>query len=392
MAAEAMTQESTSADAVRTDDVRSATKELTKRFDRAYFVRCVEEKRLPSELTQALGDSGLLGLGVPEEYGGQGGGVREQVALIETMGRAGLPSFGFLIANFARNIVLHHGSPEQIKRFVPPTMTGRTETCFGLTEPDAGTNTFAMRTKAERTSDGWLINGGKVFISQAGASSQMLLVAKTTEFGEGQSARLSVFITDLPHDGISMEPLRITASAPEQQWSVFFDDVVLPEEALIGEEGCGGQYMFDGLNPERITIGAMSLGLGYFVLEKGASYSRARAPFGRPIGSYQAVAHPLAQSFIELEAARLMVLKAAEDVDLGREAGISSNAAKYLASNAAYQAHDRAVQVHGGYAFDADYDILSLYQIIRLIRVAPVNNEAVLNFIAQKALKLPRSY
>src|SRR5262249_6680674 len=243
------------------------------------------------ELNRALGEGGLLGIGVPSEHGGQDSGLVDQATLIESLGRAGIPAFTFLIANFARQVVLHHGSAEQIESFVGNTLTGQMQTCWAMTEAKGGTNTFAMQTKAERVADGWKVNGQKVFISAAGEAGQMLLVART-QFDQAKSSDgLSLFIIDLPAAGVTMTPLQIKATAPEEQYAVYFDDAVLTHDALVGEEGTASRYLFDGLNPERILSSAMATGLGFFVLEKGAKYARERDPFGIPIGTYQAVQH-----------------------------------------------------------------------------------------------------
>ena len=380
------------ADTDRTKGIRDAVAAITARFDREYWVRCVRQDVQPVELNRALGDGGLLGIGVPSEHGGQDGGLVDQATLIESLGRAGIPAFTFLIANFARQVVLHHGSAEQIKSFVGNTLTGQMQTCWAMTEAKGGTNTFAMQTKAERTTGGWKVNGQKVFISAAGEAGQMLLVART-QFDQAKSSDgLSLFIIDLPAAGVTMTPLQIKATEPEKQYVVYFDDALLPDDALVGDEGKASRYLFDGLNPERILSSAMATGLGFFVLEKGAKYARERDPFGTPIGTYQAVQHPLARAYVQLQAAHLTTTAAAAQFDSGENAGVLANSAKLIASEAAYQAYDAAVQTHGGYAFDADYDLVSLYQIIRLLRIAPINNEMVLNYIAGKVLKLPRGY
>lgn len=389
-----ITEQPVDTDAVPTaTDIREAVDAVATRYDRAYFVECLRADRPTTELNTALGESGLLGLGVSAELGGQGGGLVEQAVLVEQLGRHGLPSYNFLIANFARKIVIAHGGDEQIAHFVPPTLIGASQSCFALTESDAGTNTFALRTTAERIPDGWRVNGQKIFISAAGDADRMLLVARTAPRDEtAPTAGLSLFIVDLPATGMTSEPLQIRTTAPEHQYSVFFDDMLLPPDALVGQEGRGVAYLFDGLNPERVLAAAMSIGLGFYVLEKGARYSRDRAPFGQAIGSYQAVQHPLARAYIDLEAARVMNDRAAAEFDAGENAGLSSNAAKLLASEAAYNAYDATVQAHGGYAFDDDSDLMALYQLIRFLRIAPINNEMVLNYVAQKALKLPRAY
>ena len=379
--------------AERMKAVQSAAVEVARRYDRKYWLACIAEDRQPVEFTRALAESGLLGIGLAEEFGGQGGGLLEEVTLVETLGKAGLPSTPFAIANFTRSLVAKHGSDEQRKRFIPRTLTGETHTCFAMTESDSGTNALAMRTRADRDGDGWRVNGRKVYISAAGIATQMLLVARTNApTVEGRTSGLSLFMLDLPQAGISMTPMRITVDAPEHQYEVYFDDVKLPADALVGAEGGAMRCLFSALNPERILVSAMMLGVGDHLLNKAVAFARERSPFGRPIGSYQAVQHQLARAFVDLEAARLMTYQAARDIDRGEAGGIASNAAKLLASEAAQAAVDVAIQVHGGQAFDHDTDVIAFYDFVRLHRIAPINNEMVLNFIGERALGLPRSY
>jgi acyl-CoA dehydrogenase len=376
----------------RVDEIRSATRAITSQFDRSYWLRCEEGDRQPVELTSALGESGLLGIGVPEVNGGQGGGLYEQAVFVEELARSGIPSYSFLVANFTRNLVLRYGTPAQVSRFVSRTLTGLEQTCFGLTEADAGTNAFAMRTRAGRVADGWKINGQKVFISAAGEASQMMLVARTSAANPQDRTRgLSVFAFNLPVAGINFDRQRIKTLAPEHQYIVTLEDVIVPADALIGEAGEGGRYMFYGLNSERILTAAMAVGLGFFAVDKAAKYVIDRRPFGDPIGSYQAVSHPLAAAFLRLEGARLAVWEAARATDRNEPAGIKANSAKWLGTEAACHAVDAAIQAHGGYAFDRDYDMISLYEPVRLLRIAPINNENVLSYIAERALGLPRS-
>lgn len=366
---------------------------ITRQYDRAYWRRCEVEGRIPQELSLALGESGLLGLGVPTQLGGMGGGMVDQVILVEALGRAGIPSFPFAVGNFARNLVMEHGNVDQIARFLPPTLSGATRTCFALTEADAGTNSFAMRTRAKPAEGGWRVNGQKVFISAAGESSQMLLVARTSAYTkEAKTSGLSLLIVDPKSPGISMTPLNIHATPPETQYIVYFDDVFVPAENLVGEPGQGVRYLFGALNPERILCAAMAMGLGLFAIDKGVAYASVRAPFGTPIGTYQAVQHPLARAYIQLEAARLMTYEAAATVDRGGNAGQNSNAAKWLATEAANAALDATIQTHGGYAFDRDYDVVTLYEPLRQLRITPINNDIVLSYTAEHTLGMPRAH
>jgi len=371
--------------------VRAATEEVVRRYDRAYWLRCVEKSELPTELMGALADSGLLGIGLPEELGGAGGGMVEEAVLVEVMAEAGLPQNYVILPAFCRRVVAAHGTPEQRERFIPPTLGAAPNTCFCLTEAESGTNAFAMRTRAVREpGGGWRINGEKTYITGAGTASQTLLVARTGE--EDGRARLSMFMLSLPHQGVSMTPMRISVHAPEVQYTVRFDDVVVPGDALVGEEGHGGRTMFGALNPERVLAAAGVIGLGSHVLARGVDYVKSRTPFGRSTGSYQGVQHPLARAYIQLQAARLMTYNAAAAIDRGERSGVGPNSAKLLASEAAFAALDTVIQVGGGASFDADTDIVAFFEAIRLRRITPVNNEQVLNHVAENALGLERSY
>lgn len=375
------------------EGILDLARRITDKYNRAYWRSCADEKREPHELTLALGECGLLGLGVPAEFGGMGGGMVDQVLLVEALARQGIPSYTFMIANFARNLIIKHGNAEQIGRFVPATVAGKERTCFALTEANTGTNTFAMRTKAEPVEGGWLVNGEKVYISAAGESSQMLLVARTGAYSkETKSSGLSLFIADPKAKGVTMAPLNIRVNAPEVQYIVHFDNVFVPAENLVGEPGDGVRYLFGALNPERILIAAMAIGLGFFAINKALEYAATRAPFGAAIGTYQAVQHPLARAYIQLEAARLMTYEAAAAVDRGDKAGQASNAAKWLASEAANAAVDAAIQTHGGAAFDRDYDVITLYEPLRLLRIAPIANDLVLSYTAEHTLGMPRAH
>jgi acyl-CoA dehydrogenase len=373
-----------------TTDVRVATEEILKRYGRPYVLECLAQDRFPQELMSALGSSGLLGLGVPEEHGGSGGGTVEQCCLAETMGRAGIPAALFLIANFTRNLVLRFGTDKQIADFLPASLTGEARYSFALTEADAGTNSFAIRTSAVRDGDAWIINGSKAFISWIGVASKALLVARTSKYDpSNRTSGLAIFAVDLPTPGLEAHPMRIDQGDFDKQYIVTLDDVRLPTDALIGEAHAGFSYIFDALNPERALASSMAVGLGTFLLEKAVSYAQTRAPFGSPIGTYQGVQHPLARSFASLRAARSLIYEAAEAIDAGRPAGVLANSAKFLASEAANAAFDAAMQTHGGYAFDEDYDVVTFYRRIRGSRIAPLNNEMILNFLAERALGLP---
>ncbi|MDP3293912.1 MAG: acyl-CoA dehydrogenase family protein [Nevskia sp.] len=372
--------------------VREAAEGLTRGISREYWLQCAKEKKFPQQLWDAMAETGLLGLTVPEEYGGSGGGLSELMALNEVTGRAGIPSMFFVLGSFARMPIIKHGTPEQIRKFVTPTATGEGKMCFGVTEPNAGTNTFRLQTSAARIDKGWRVNGAKVFITGAKESTSMLLIARTSAFDPAKPRNgLSLFIIESHLPGIEFQRLNIDVLG-ESQYQVFFKDVEIPTDALIGEEGKGMKYLFDGLNTERLVLASMAVGLGNRALDKAVAYARERAPFGTPIGSYQGLQHPMARAKAHLEAARLVMLEAAATFDRGEDAGPLSNMAKLLSSEACEEAVDISMQAHGGYGFDQDYDVVTLWPFARLMRVAPVNNEMILNYIGEHVLGLPRSY
>jgi acyl-CoA dehydrogenase len=368
-----------------------AVRGVTARWNRDYWRECRANSRRPAEFMTALAEAGLLGFGVPEEMGGAGGGVTELVALAESLGCNGVPLTGYVVVPFfCRVPIIKYGTAEQIEAVVKPTLTGEPSIAFAFTEPDAGTNSFAMSTRAEKTDDGWRINGQKTYISGAGESPNLLVAARTGP--RSGRAELTLFVFPRDTRGVSMAEQNITVNHPERQHSVFFDDVEVPNSAVVGQAGAGANYLFDGLNPERLVAAAGSIGLGDFVLDKGACYANSRAPFGAAIGSYQAVAHPMARAKIGLEAARLFTYRAAEVFDAGGDAGDLSNMAKFTASESAWAAVDSVIQAFGGAAFDEDHDLMWLLEPLRLTRIAPLNNEMILNSISRNLLGLPRAY
>jgi acyl-CoA dehydrogenase len=314
---------------------------------------------------------------------------------METMSRAGVPPLLYASTTFSREAILKHGSPEQIQEHVIPTMAGKRRMCLAVTEPDAGTNAFAMRTSARHTgSGGYVINGQKVFISGADHADSLMLITRTAAAGErvGRRSGFSLFAVERSLPGIELRRLDIDWYAPERQFEVFFTDVEVPAQALIGRPGEGFDYLLSCLNQERVIISAWALGLGEFALQKAVSYAHQRAPFGRPIGAYQAVQHPLALAKANMEAAREMMYSAAAQYDDGADAGAAANMSKLLASRAALEAVEAAIQTHGGHGFVIENDIVTLWPMIRVLQIAPLNNESILNFIGERLLGLPRSY
>lgn len=379
----------------RVRDIREATRGVTTQYPRSYILQCIKEDRFPDELWQALGKLGLLGLSIPEEHGGSGGGVLEITALNEALALAGVPTLFLVVTGLGRVPILRHGTPEQIKKYVTPTCTGEQKLCFAITEPNAGTNSFAMTTfAAPNAKGGWTLNGQKVFISGARDADTMLVVARTTKAGEvkHRTEGMSLFVLDMKTPGITLKQLNIQVETAERQYMVFFDNVEMPADAVIGEPGKGAKLMFEGLNSERLLAAGAAIGLGDYALSKAVAYANDREPFGKPIGSYQALQHRMALAKAEIEAARLMTYDAADRFDAGEDAGAHANMAKLLASRAAVAAIEATLQVHGGYGFDRDYDVVTLWPMIRLLEIAPINNEMLLNYIGEHVLGLPKSY
>jgi alkylation response protein AidB-like acyl-CoA dehydrogenase len=371
-----------------------AVQGITATYDRRWFLQRAREDGHARELWEALAENGLLAVGVPEEIGGAGGGLTGTAAVMEAMATAGVPPLLYSLTTFSREAILRHGSEAQVAEHVVPTVDGRRKFCFGVTEPDAGTNTFASRTTARTTGSGYVLNGQKVFISGADEADHMLLLARTAEPGEtvGRTKGFGLFVVPMDRSGIQLTRMEIEWYAPERQFEVFLDGVEVGDEALIGNGDEGFRYLLDCLNQERVVVAGWALGLGTFALEKAVAYARQRAPFGTPIGAYQAVQHPLALAKANMEAARTIAYAAAAEYDDGLDAGAKANMAKLLATRAALDAVDAAIQTHGGTAFVLESDVVTLWPMIRVLQVAPLNNESILNYIGERVLGLPRSY
>jgi acyl-CoA dehydrogenase len=378
--------------------VRAAARALARRYGRAYWLEKAQHGEAPEELWQDLAQGGYLGLTIPEEYGGAGCHLELLAALIEELSADGLPLFMLVLSTAMAHLVLaRHGTPQQKAAHFPALLRGESRFCFAITEPDAGSNSFNIRTLARREGDSFVISGQKVFISGVDHADHMLLVARTSPREEVADKRqgMGMFIVGTKAEGLQAVAMDTRILITERQFQVFLDRVTVPASALVGEESKGLDVLFDALNPERITVAAMAVGLGRYALAKAVDYVRRRVVFNVPIGAHQGLAHPLAMVATELELAGLMARHAARLFDAGvdrRTVGIYANMAKYAAAEAAIRAVDTAIQVHGGAGFTGEADVITIWPLVRLFRTAPVSREMILNYIAEHHLGLPRSY
>lgn len=373
--------------------MRDAVRGIASRYGHEYFARCAAEGRFTSELWADIFGGGFGGVNLPEEYGGGGGGLLEMAIVIEEMAAQGCPLLFLIVAGMCGPIINEFGTPEQKRRWLPPIAAGREKMAFAVTESGAGSNAPNITTTATREGDKWVIKGAKQYITGMDVADAVLVVTRTGTDPKGRGI-LTLFIVDTDAPGVSYTPIPMEIKAPDRQFTVFFDDVVVPTDRLIGEVADQGlRQVFSGLNPERVNVAAQAVGLGRYFLGKAVGYARDRAVWGVPIGAHQGVAHPLAEAKIELELARLMTYKAAWLFDRGLDGvGEAAAVAKLAAADAALRAFDQTVQVHGGNAFATEYGIGDLWGLTRLMRSAPVSREMVLNYVAQHSLGLPRSY
>ena len=375
--------------------VRATVAAIAARYGHDYFVRTAREGGNPSELWKELGGAGLLGVNVAEEYGGGGSGVHELAVVIEELASHGLPLMLLALSPAVCATILgHHGSHEQKQRWLPGLASGETVMAFAITEPEAGSNTHRISTRAvPSATGGWRLRGAKYYVSHLDNAQAILVVARTGEEDARGRAGLSMFVFPLDLPGIRMSPISVEIVSPERQFVIDFEDVELGEDALVGEVDRGLYALFSGLNPERIGSAALLNGIARYALGKAARYAREREVWGVPIGAHQGIAHPLARAHAEVEAARLMTTRSALLFDAGRpEAGSASSIAKHLAAEAAEHALDAAIQAHGGNGMSTEFGLATLSGLVRLFRIAPVSSEMLLNHIAQHELGLPKSY
>lgn len=375
--------------------LRKAVAELGRRYGHDYVAPRARAREPLSELWAEAGQSGFLGLNLPEEYGGGGAGMYELALVGEELNAAGCGLLMMVVSPAINGtIIAKYGTEAQKQRWLPGLASGETIMAFGVTEPDAGSNTHRITTTARRDGDDWLLSGRKYYVSGVDHAQAILIVARTEDAKTGKlKPALFVFPTDTP--GFEYTPIDMDVVMPDKQFMLYLDDVRLPADALIGDEDAALAQLFAGLNPERIMAAAGSVGMGRYALDKAVGYANERAVWGgKPIGTHQGIAHPLAKAKVELELAKLMMQKAAALYDAGEDMGAaeSANMAKYAAAEASIAAVDQAVQTHGGNGLAHEYGLGNLVLASRVARIAPVSREMILNFVAQFSLGLPKSY
>jgi alkylation response protein AidB-like acyl-CoA dehydrogenase len=381
------------ADSDTTQALRKTVAGIAGRFGGEYYAARAAAGESVTELWQALGKAGFLGVNVPEEYGGGGGGMTELAAVCEESAAQGCPVLLILVSSaICGEVLARYGSEEQKRRWLPGIAAGTGKMVFAITEPDAGSNTHRLATTATRDGQDWLLNGTKYYISGVDEADAIMVVARTGPPDAAGQARLGLFIVPAGAPGLTASKLPVAVMLPERQFTLHFDDVRLGPGALVGAEGDGFAQVFHGLNPERITGAANGVGVARYALARAAGYARTREVWGQPVGAHQGIAHPLAKAKIETELAGLMTRKAAWQHDHGLPAGEASNMAKYAAAEAAIAAVDQAIQVHGGNGLSAEFGLVPLWGMARLLRIAPVSREMILNYVARHSLGLPKSY
>jgi alkylation response protein AidB-like acyl-CoA dehydrogenase len=373
--------------------LRAAVAEIARDFGPAYYADHAARREPCSELWQALGHAGFLGVNIPEEYGGGGGGLVELEIVCEEIAAQGTPLLLLLVSSaISAEVIAEFGTDEQRKRYLPGLADGSSKVVFAITEPDAGSNTHKLSTTAVRDGDDWLITGTKYYISGVDEAEALLVVARTEQATDNSKEQLSLFVVPTDAPGFGKNPLPVDIMLPERQYTLHFDQVRVGPDALVGAAGDGFRQVFHGLNPERITGAALGVGIARHVLTTASRYATDRQIWSAPMGALQGVSHPLAKAKIETELAALMTRQAAWQHDQGVPAGEASNMAKYAAAEAALAACDAAIQTHGGNGVATEYGLIPYWGLARLLRIAPVNREMILNYVAQHSLGLPRSY
>jgi alkylation response protein AidB-like acyl-CoA dehydrogenase len=372
--------------------LRESVRQVARKFGVEYATSRARRGEPLTELWEAMGAAGFLGVSLPEEYGGGGAGIYELALVVEETAAEGTPLIMMVVSPAIVGTVLaRYGTPEQRAQWLPGIASGSTVVAFGITEPDAGSNSHNLKTTAHRDGDDWILNGRKTFVTGVPNADAVLVVGRIQD---STRLRPAMFLVPRETPGFDYHPIEMDIAETERQCQLYFDDVRLPASALVGGEDAPLEALFAGLNPERIMGAAMAAGTGRFAIGKARRYLNDRDVWGVPIGAHQGLAHPLAQCYIEVELSRLMLAKAATLYDEGddRGAGEAANMAKYAAAEASIRALDQAIQCHGGNGLAADYGLAMMLGWARVARVAPVSREMILNFVAQHSLGLPRSY
>ena len=377
--------------------IRSAVAELAAKFDDQYWMEKDLAHEFPREFYDTFAKAGWLGITTPEEFGGQGFGITEASLLLEEVAASGAGMNGassMHLSIFGMHPVIKHGSQELKQRTLPRIVDGDLHVCFGVTEPGAGLDTTRLTTFARRDGDHYVVNGRKVWISKAKESEKILLLTRTTKFEDvtKKTDGLTLFLTDLDPEHVEIRPIKKMGRNAITSNELFIDDLVIPEQDRVGEEGQGFRYIIDGLNPERMLVAAEALGIGRAALRAAVRYGNEREVFGRPIGMNQGLQFPLADSLAHLDAAELVLRKATWLYDNGLPCAREANIAKYLCAEAGFNAADRAVQTHGGMGYSEEYHVARYFREARLTRIAPLSQEMVLNYLGEHVLGLPRSY
>jgi acyl-CoA dehydrogenase len=379
------------------DAIREAIAKICARFDDAYWLAKDHDGGFPHDFHKAIAEGGWLGICIPEAYGGAGLGILDAAIMMRAISESGAGMSGASAVHmnvFGLNPVVVFGNDEQRHRMLLPIVEGREKACFAVTEPNTGLNTTQLKTRAERRGDIYIVNGQKVWISTAQVAEKILLLARTTPLDvvKNPTHGLSLFYTDFDRKRVTVHEIEKMGRKAIDSNELFFENFEIPAVDRIGEEGRGFEYILHGMNPERILIAAEAVGLGHVALKRAADYACSRVVFNRPIGQNQAIQHPLAKNWMELEAAWLMTLSAAWQYDNGLPCGPAANAAKYLAGEAGFDACQQAVMTHGGFGYANEYHVERYLREVMIPRIAPVSPQLILSFIAEKVLGLPKSY
>jgi acyl-CoA dehydrogenase len=379
------------------DAIRQGVRAVVSSFDDEYWLQRDDDGEFPKEFHRAMADGGWLGITMPEQYGGAGLGVAEAAIMmheVSSHGGAMAAASSVHINLFGPHPIVVHGTPAQKAEWIPGLVAGTDQCCFGFTEPDAGLDTTRIKTFAEKVPGGYLVHGQKVWTSTAQVANKIMLLARTTRYEDARRPTdgITIFYTDLDRASIEVRRIPKMGRKAVDSNAIFIDGLFIPETHRIGDEGKGFNYILDSLNPERVLIGVEAIGIGQDALRRAAKYARERVVFGRPIGQNQGIQHPLAECWMYLESAYLMALRAAELYDRGEPCGAEANAAKFLGARAGHDACLQAVMTHGGFGYAKEYHVERLLREVTLTRIAPITEQLILSFVAEKVLGQPKSY